>query len=246
MRALTITLAACSLALAALAAPSASGQAAPQPFDVAAPSRAAGATVARIVTPTVARRRLGSARNARRVPIQTDWSAQQQTLLVLDGAVHAGREWVKVLLPERPNGSAGWVPRDHVALGSTPFWIDVRTRARRVTVYRAGKRVRQTRAVVGTSRTPTPLGLAAVYEINRQPKPRGFLGPWVLALTSHSDVLKRFGGGPGRVGLHGRAGASLRDPLGSARSHGCIRVPNGHITWMARRIPLGTPMLVRR
>jgi lipoprotein-anchoring transpeptidase ErfK/SrfK len=42
-----------------------------------------------------------------------------------------------------------------------------------------------------------------------------------------------FGGGPGRVAIHGRDGTSLLDPLGSARSHGCIRIDNGPITWMA-------------
>jgi lipoprotein-anchoring transpeptidase ErfK/SrfK len=73
----------------------------------------------------------------------------------------------------------------------------------------------------------------------------GFLGPWVLALTSFSEVLKNFGGGPGRVGIHGRAGASLRDPLGSARSHGCIRIPNRHISWMAAKLPPGTPVRMR-
>jgi lipoprotein-anchoring transpeptidase ErfK/SrfK len=39
-------------------------------------------------------------------------------------------------------------------------------------------------------------------------------------------VLDDYGGGPGRVAIHGRAGASLLDPLGTARSHGCIRIDN--------------------
>lgn len=40
----------------------------------------------------------------------------------------------------------------------------------------------------------TPLGLSAIYEVNRQPNPRGFLGPRLLPLTSLSNVLKTFGG----------------------------------------------------
>jgi hypothetical protein len=60
--------------------------------------------------------------------------------------------------------------------------------------------------VVGARRTPTPTGLAAIYERNRQPNPRAFLGPWALSFTSLSNVLESYGGGPGRVAIHGRAG----------------------------------------
>jgi hypothetical protein len=80
---------------------------------VAAPSRAQGATVARIVAPTFARRRLDAPRSGWAVSTQTAWSRQPQVLLVLDAATRDGREWVKVLLANRPNGSAGWIPRDH-------------------------------------------------------------------------------------------------------------------------------------
>jgi lipoprotein-anchoring transpeptidase ErfK/SrfK len=219
--------------------------AAEQPFDVPAPSRAKGSTVARIVAPTFARTRLSSPKRGRTLRTATAWSGQPQVLLVLDSATVDGRDWVKVLLPYRPNGSAGWVPRDRVALHRTRYWVSIHVRARRVTVYRNGKRVRRFRAVVGAPATPTPRGLAAIYERNRQPDPGAFLGPWALPLTSLSEVLESYGGGPGRVAIHGRAGASLRDPLGSARSHGCIRVNNDDVNWMAARVPVGTPVRIK-
>jgi lipoprotein-anchoring transpeptidase ErfK/SrfK len=100
--------------------------------------------------------------------------------------------------------------------------------------------------VIGAPGTPTPRGLAAIYERNRQPDPHGFIGPWSLSLTAHSNVLESFGGGPGRVAIHGREGASLRDPLGSARSHGCVRVSSRAVTWLALRAVPGTPVDVRR
>jgi lipoprotein-anchoring transpeptidase ErfK/SrfK len=136
--------------------------------------------------------------------------------------------------------------RDKAVLTHTRYWIEVRTASRRVTVFRDGKAVRRFRAVVGRPATPTPHGLAAIYERNRQPDPHAFLGTWALSLTAFSDVLQNFGGGPGRVAIHGRAGTSLRDPLGSARSHGCIRVNNADVNWMARRVPAGTPVRLRR
>jgi lipoprotein-anchoring transpeptidase ErfK/SrfK len=218
----------------------------PVPGDVRPPSRRRGSTVARIVAPTFARARLGSPRRGWRVSTQTAWSGQPQTLLVMDATSRDGREWVKVLLAERPNGSAGWVPRNKVLLRRTRYWVIVRTRTRRVTVYRDGRRTRRFRAVVGAPGTPTPHGLAAIYEQNRQSDPSAFLGPWALPLTALSNVLESYGGGPGRVAIHGRAGASLRDPLGSARSHGCIRIANTNISWMAAKLPTGTPIRLRR
>jgi lipoprotein-anchoring transpeptidase ErfK/SrfK len=61
----------------------------------------------------------------------------------------------------------------------------------------------------------------------------------VLALTSLSDVLRSFGGGPGRIAIHGSAGAA------SAGSHGCIRLPNPDVSWLAARVTAGTPVDVR-
>lgn len=215
-------------------------------WPIVAPTKADGATVARVVVTTNARLQLSSAKRVTRVGTQTAWSKQTQTLLVLDGAEQDGTRWVKLLLGSRPNGRTAWVKRDHVILSRSRYWIDVSTRQRRVTVYRGGRRVRSFRAVVGAPRTPTPHVLSAVYEINRQPDPRAFLGPWVVALTSHSNVLENYGGGPGRVAIHGRAGESLKDPLGSARSHGCVRVDNADISYLARYVPAGTPVDLRK
>jgi lipoprotein-anchoring transpeptidase ErfK/SrfK len=234
----------CGLALAALLVPEAAGGTVP--LHIHAPSKQHGASTARIVAPTYARPRLASRRNSWRLRAQTAWSRQAQVLLVLAAARRNGQDWIKVLLPKRPNGSTAWVPRDRVALARTPYWVELRRGTRRVTVYRKGRRARSLRAVIGAPSTPTPLGLAAIYERNRQPDPGGFLGPWALSLTALSNVLENYGGGPGRVAIHGRAGASLRDPLGSARSHGCIRINNDDVRWMAARVPAGTPVRIRR
>jgi|SRR5215217_2010344 len=52
-------------------------------------------------------------------------------------------------------------------------------------------------------------------------------------------------GGPGRVAIHGRGGASLLDPLGTAASHGCIRVDSRQAAWLARVLPPGAPVEIR-
>lgn len=59
-------------------------------------------------------------------------------------------------------------------------------------------------------------------------------------------MLENYGGGPGRVAIHGRGGASFADPLGSARSHGCVRIDNAQVSYLARKLPDGTPVDLHR
>ncbi|WP_320668758.1 L,D-transpeptidase [Patulibacter defluvii] len=236
-----------ALAVAAAVAGPARADAIDDPLAIEPPSRADGATVARIVAPTSVRARRDDPASASPLSTTTAWGHHAQELLVLEAAAGAdGERWLRVLLPARPNGRSGWIRRDDALLSRTPYWVQIDVRRRTVSVFRRGRLARRTRAVVGASATPTPLGLSAVYERNRQRDPRAFLGPWALALTSHSDVLEDYGGGPGRVALHGRGRGSFGDPLGSARSHGCVRVDDEPIRWMAARLAPGTPVMVSR
>lgn len=157
------------------------------------------------------------------------------------------RCWLEVRLPWRPNTAAGWVNAKNVVLASTRWRIEVSTARRTLTLFRSGNAVRTVSVVVGKPSTPTPLGLfAVVWAIPWHPT--DFLGSWVLELTAHSDVLQQFDGGDGTVGIHGRGGTSLLDPLGSARSHGCIRLDNASIDWLVQTIGAsqlpGTPVEV--
>ena len=138
-----------------------------------APARDTGATTAQIVAATHARAKPGlERRRLARLDTRTGWSRHAQRVLVLDSARRDGRQWLEVLLATRPNGSTGWIPRDKAALGHTPYWIELRLRTRRLSVYRDGHRIRRFRAVIGAPGTPTPRGLAAIYERNVQPDPR--------------------------------------------------------------------------
>jgi hypothetical protein len=234
---------ACVICLAAVS-PSQATPAAPD--AIAAPSSRLGASLAKVVVPTVARSGAGSGRIVSRLATHTSWGGGPQQLLVLASARDlSGRRWLRVGLPARPNGATAWARADHVLLSRTDYGVEISTRKRLVSVYRSGRLVRQFRAVVGAPATPTPHGLFAVYEPIRQSNPRAALGPWAIHLTAFSDVLDNFGGGPGRVALHGRNGVLLGDPLGTARSHGCVRVGNLHVTWLATTLPRGTPVRIR-
>ncbi|MBS1894240.1 MAG: L,D-transpeptidase [Actinobacteria bacterium] len=201
------------------------------------------AHVARVVAPTWARREPGKVTAVAKVSPLAEWGGGVVQFLVLRSRLVDGRRWLLVRLPERPNDAAGWIPADVTRDSTTPWRIVVSTTQARVTVRRAGRRVVRFPAVVGKPATPTPHGLFAIDEPIRQP-PGSELGPWALFLTAHSRVLDDYGGGPGRIAIHGRAGPLLANPLGTAASHGCIRVPNARVRWLARIAVNGTPVEV--
>jgi lipoprotein-anchoring transpeptidase ErfK/SrfK len=203
------------------------------------------AHVARVVKATRALSEPGGGRTVMRVSPLAEWGGGEVQYLILRSEEVDGRTWLQVRLPERPNTAAGWIPADLTVDSTTPWRIHVETGASLVTVERAGRVVRQFSAVVGKPTTPTPRGLFAVDEPIRQPA-GSELGPWALFLTAHSRVLDDYGGGPGRIAIHGRAGPLLADPLGSHASHGCIRVANANVRWLERIAVNGTPVEVTR
>jgi hypothetical protein len=156
-----------------------------------------------------------------------------------------GALWLKVALARRPNGASAWVPSDNMLLWRTTWRVEISTATRTVVVRHAGQVARRFRAVVGAPATPTPHGLFAIAERFPPPPGNDFYGPEVLALTAFSNVYETFGGGPGVVALHGRGGASLATPLGSAGSHGCVRVENAQIDFLAHVAEAGTPVVIR-
>lgn len=212
------------------------------PLPGPAPSR--GGWVARMVKSTGAYSRPGGGRKVWNVGAVAPLTGNAHRLMVLDARFDSHRRaWLRVRLPIRPNGTSGWILADTVALVRTSLYVDIDLSQRRLRVYRDGRVLRSQRVVVGKPATPTPRGLHAVYEVARAPRGAS-IGPWALHLTAHSNVLFNYGGGPGRVAIHGRAGELLDAPLGTAGSNGCIRSPNAFITWMARRVPAGTPVYV--
>jgi lipoprotein-anchoring transpeptidase ErfK/SrfK len=234
-------LAACAGPLAFAAAPAAA---------LAAPECGPGrATAARVGKPTAAVAwRAGpigrtyvwsSLRNRSRRSRDSIGPGQAPWLLVLRAARdRAGRCWLRVRLPSRPNDAAAWIDPDRVELKPTRWRLVISRATRAISVYRDGKLRRRFRVVIGAPPTPTPRGLFSIVAVWRW-NPADFLGSYILPITAHSDVLQEFGGGDGRIGIHGRGGASLLDPLGTARSHGCIRLSNGPIAWIVQRIGAG-------
>ena len=153
-----------------------------------------------------------------------------------------GAEWLHVLLPGRPNGHTGWIKRRATRSTITGWRIVIDTSSRRVTVYQQGRKIRAFKAIVGTPATPTPPGEFFVEEVIRLRA--GDVGaPFALALSARSNVLQEFAGGPGQIALHGLR--NVGGVLGSAVSHGCVRLANDAMRWLNVRIGPGIPVTIR-
>jgi lipoprotein-anchoring transpeptidase ErfK/SrfK len=68
--------------------------------------------------------------------------------------------------------------------------------------------------------------------------------PFALALSARSDVIQEFDGGPGQIALHGLE--NVGGVLGTAESHGCVRLDTAAMTWLVARIAPGTPVTITR
>lgn len=144
-------------------------------------------------------------------------------------------------LPGRPNGGEGWIR----AAGTTPSWtpwrLSVNLSARVVTVYYRGRVTHLFPAVVGAPSTPTPTGRFFIEEgLSLSAQASG--APFALATSARSDVFQEFDGGPGQIALHGMG--NLAGALGTASSHGCIRLDAYDITWLAMHIGAGVPLRI--
>lgn len=151
-------------------------------------------------------------------------------------------EWLKALLPMRPNQSEGWIRQSDVTVSQNPYRITVSLADHMVTLYKDGQEILSSPAVVGADRTPTPLGTFYITDpVDLRSRPGGAYGAYALGLSGYSEVLFEFNGGPGQIAIHGTNSPEL---VGQNVSNGCVRVPNDVIVEIARQAPLGTPVVI--
>ena len=153
-----------------------------------------------------------------------------------------GQDWLKIRIPMRPNGKSGWV-REY-ALGPLNVVYTkmiVNRNARRATLYRHGRRILRVRVGIGKRSTPTPKGHFWIREKFRVKERGGPYGPAAFG-TSDYSVLSDWPGG-GIIGIHGTDQPGL---IPGNPSHGCIRMKNGAIRRLWRKMPIGTPLLIHR
>jgi lipoprotein-anchoring transpeptidase ErfK/SrfK len=176
------------------------------------------------------------------VPAWRPITGTQTVLPVVDHATSAdGARWLRVMLPGRPNEGKGWIEQRGTLAATTRWHLVVKTSRREVRAYRAGHLVRTFPAVVGKPTTPTPRGRFFVEESVRM-LPGSAGTPYALATSARSDVLQEFEGGPGQIALHGVG--NLGGTPGTAVSHGCVRLADAPIRWLAARIGPGVRVTI--
>jgi len=152
----------------------------------------------------------------------------------------AGRNWLQIRVPMRPNGKVGWVLDE--MLGT--FYI-VRTalvvdrKQLRATLVKSGKVIWSARVGIGKTATPTPAGQFWIRERLKGLGNSGTYGPWAFGTSAYSNLSDWPGGGV--VGIHGTNQPGL---IPGRPSHGCIRVRNDKIRALARLMPVGTPVSI--
>ena len=150
-------------------------------------------------------------------------------------------DWVRVRLPMRPNHSSSWVAAADVMLERVEPVVHIDLENRKLTVSTDDGLIAQTTVAIGSVENPTPRGTFYITDKLQTPEPGGAYGPYAFGLSGFSETISEFAGGDGQIGIHG-----TNDPgsLGEAVSHGCIRIPNDVIAWLANQLPLGTPVHV--
>ncbi len=121
--------------------------------------------------------------------------------------------------------------------GSVPA-IAPRTLIPQTTLLRRGRAVWNAPVGVGAAASPTPAGRFWIRELISAP--RGTIyGPYAFGTSAYSSLSEWPGGGV--VGIHGTNEPWL---VPGRPSHGCIRMHNEDITYLARRLTVGTPVVV--
>ncbi len=175
----------------------------------------------------------------------SEWSyyGSPRTLMIVDTDRDAdGSAWFEVLLPIEPNGSSGWIRADDVVVDATTMEVHVDLTARLLRLLDDGETVLEADVVIGHPATPTPTGTFYVTDpVDLRLNPTGVYGAFAIGISSHSEVLDEFFGGPAQIAIHG---TDQPDLVGQAVSNGCIRLPNDTVLELAERIDLGTPVHV--
>jgi lipoprotein-anchoring transpeptidase ErfK/SrfK len=152
-----------------------------------------------------------------------------------------GQEWTQIRIPGRPNGRTGWVERE--SLGSfraTKWQIVVNRKTLRMTIYWNGKKRKRIPVGVGKHSTPTPGGRFWIREKIKVSDKNSPYFPYALGTANYSTLSEWPGGGV--VGIHGDWNQPQFIP--GRPSHGCIRLRDRDVAWVARHVPVGTPLRI--
>src|SRR4051812_16419915 len=149
--------------------------------------------------------------------------------------------WIGVSADEVPNNRLAWVDAKTKALEPKRTETSLRVSlAHRKLELVEGTRVRR-RIPIGIGRpgSPTPTGRFAITDKLSGRPYSGAYGCCILALSGHQSHVPAGWKGGNRLAIHGGA-------VGTATSAGCLHAPERDLRVLMRRVPLGTPIVIRK
>jgi lipoprotein-anchoring transpeptidase ErfK/SrfK len=161
------------------------------------------------------------------------------------GVVRRRGRWLGVTTPALPNGTLGWVDRRSasVRVERTRWAIHADVSSRTVVLRRAGRPVRRLSVAVGRPGSPTPTGRFAVTDKLSGGGYGPYYGCCILALSATQPNTPPGWTGGNRMAIHGTSDPSS---IGAASSAGCLRAADRDLELLMSRVPVGTPVIVRR
>jgi hypothetical protein len=153
----------------------------------------------------------------------------------------ANRRWGRVVLPLKPNGRSGWISLHGLRTVHTSTWIRASLHARRIWLMHGSRPLDSFSAAIGAVTTPTPIGRFSVTDSLATGDPSGPFGWYAFGLSGHQPQLPRNWSGGDQLAIHG-----TDDPasIGTAASHGCLRVSPQALARLRPALHLGTPVVI--
>ena len=146
-----------------------------------------------------------------------------------------------VEVPAKVNADSVWA--------SQPIAVTVARDGKVVRVFKRGKLSKTYTVAVGSPEFPTPTGQFVVQSMQKNPAWNVPQSEWAGDLAGETipggdprnPLVARWIGFNGSVGFHGTASSGS---LGTAASHGCIRMAPSDVIDLFKRVNTGTPVLV--
>ena len=153
--------------------------------------------------------------------------------------------WYGVTATERPNGKLAWVDSHAGALetGRTKMSLVADLSQKSVELRSGRKVVKRFKVAVGRPGSPTPTGRFQVTDKLSGGNYGPYYGCCILALSGKQPNTPPGWTGGNRLAIHG---TNAPGAIGHAASAGCLRAADSDLHVLMRRVPVGTPVFIKR
>ena len=153
--------------------------------------------------------------------------------------------WAAVTSTDLPNGRLGWIRADSPATSAHRTKVSLRVDlSRRRLELLGGRRVlRRITVGIGRPGSPTPTGRFSITDKLSGAAYGPYYGCCILALSGHQTNTPAGWQGGDRLAIHG---TDVPSSIGVPSSAGCLHAGAADLRALMRRVPLGTPVFIRR